>query len=129
MEQWRDHPTYRIKVSDHGNIRGTSGINRKFRFNRGGYWRLNVAHEKKIVTLNVHQLVAEVWLNKVEGLTVNHKDGNKLNNRVDNLEYITGEENTTKAFRGGLVGTCIPVLGYYSKREAERQTGLNRKHI
>ena len=41
----------------------------------------------------VHRLVAEVFLNKIDGLEVNHKDGNKHNNCVDNLEWVTKSEN------------------------------------
>ena len=36
-------------------------------------------------------------------LYVNHKDGNKLNNNLENLEYLTAKENTIHAFRIGLM--------------------------
>ena len=128
MEEWRDHPTYRLQVSSEGNIRGPKGP-RKFRLNRGGYYRLNCGHNGRAITVQVHQLVAETFLNKIDGYTVNHIDGNKKNNRRHNLEYISGEDNTTHAFRNGYVSTCTPVGGYYSKREFERQTGISRKLV
>ena len=125
MEQWRDHPTYNLQVSSEGRVRGSRKL-RKFRVDRYGYSRLNCHFKGKVVTVMVHKLVAETWLGPAEGLTVDHKDGNKSNNHYTNLQYITSDDNVRKAFRQGLVGNCIPALGYYSKREAERQTGIAR---
>ncbi len=51
----------------------------------------------------VHRLISFTFLNPVKGKEiVNHKDGNKLNNRVDNLEWCTMSENTKHAFDMGL---------------------------
>lgn len=129
MEQWRDHPTYNLKVSNTGKIRGATGKDRKYRLDCYGYWRFNISYKGKHLTVMVHKIVAETWLGPSKGLTVNHIDGNKLNNTVTNLEYVTAEVNTSKAFAAGLVGTCHPVMGFYSKREASRQTGLARSEL
>lgn len=58
----------------------------------------------------IHKLVASVWLDPPPGeigakrgqYCLNHKDGNKLNNHVDNLEWVTAEENLRHAWRNGL---------------------------
>ena len=48
--------------------------------------------------IQIHRLVAEYFLNKIEGKEcVNHKDCNRLNNCVDNLEWCTSKENNIHA--------------------------------
>ena len=52
---------------------------------------------------NIHNLVAEAFCPKgSEELVVNHKDGDKFNNRSDNLEWVTRSENDRHAFALGL---------------------------
>ena len=51
----------------------------------------------------VHGLVSRAFLGpRPDGYQVNHKDGNKSNNHVSNLEYVTHSENMKHAFRNGL---------------------------
>lgn len=51
-------------------------------------------------TVTVHRLVAWLYCNGYEkGLTVNHIDGNKLNNHKDNLEWIDAKENCIHAMK------------------------------
>lgn len=52
---------------------------------------------------NIHRIIAETFIPNPNNLPcVNHKDGNKLNNSVDNLEWCTHSENTSHAYRIGL---------------------------
>lgn len=72
---------------------------------RYGYLRLTLnrgAHEKRQRT--THRLVAESFLGDTwfEGATVNHKDGNKENNSVGNLEWASMKDNIRHAMRLGL---------------------------
>jgi len=54
----------------------------------------------------IHLLVANSYLSpKPEGTEVNHKDGNKCNPHVDNLEWVTRKENMIHAFNHGLLPT------------------------
>lgn len=55
-------------------------------------------------TRTVHRVIAEAFLPSDEGKEfVNHKDGNKRNNNISNLEWCTREENIQHAYRTGLI--------------------------
>ena len=54
-----------------------------------GYLRLGLKKDGITKSYFVHCLVAQAFLGNANGLTVNHKDENKINNRADNLEYMT----------------------------------------
>ena len=63
--------------------------------NGRGYLILRIGEKTKAV----HRLVAEVFLRQVEGLTeVNHKDGDKKNNHVSNLEWCSRSQNIQHAY-------------------------------
>lgn len=66
--------------------------------NHGGYWMVDLAGK----TVVVHRLVAETFLERREGLQVNHKDGNKNNNGLLNLEWCTQSKNMQHASKLGL---------------------------
>ncbi len=61
-----------------------------------GYFQLDLYQNGKHKTYHVHKLIAITFLGECpEGYQINHKDGNKLNNNVSNLEYVTPRENST----------------------------------
>lgn len=73
---------------------------------RGGYLRVQLSSRRlgKEGTPSLHLLVAAAFLGpRPEDREVNHIDGNKLNNAVSNLEYVTRAENVRHSFRLGLV--------------------------
>ena len=68
-----------------------------------GYLRVALARNKSLKTYKVHRLVADAFIDNNERKPeVNHKDGNKHNNHVSNLEWVTKGENLSHAYKNGL---------------------------
>lgn len=107
----------KYEVSNTGKVRsmnyGGRGEVQEIRpWNNGGYYRVNLEIAKKKVNFLVHRLVAEAYLpNPERKPEVNHKDGNKHNNSVENLEWSTRKDNIDHADRTGLrVGSVEAIL-------------------
>lgn len=80
--------------------------------NERGYPLVYLCFDGKTKAAKVHRLVAELFVPNPQGLKeVNHKDGNKLNNCADNLEWCTRSENIRHAYAAGLRPT-VPVAAY-----------------
>jgi hypothetical protein len=101
------------QVSSLGNVRNKRGRILKLTVADMGYYVIGIAvysissngHETR-KRLFVHRLVAEAFLvNPKNKRVVNHKDGNKLNNSVENLEWATDKENYIHALEKGLIKT------------------------
>lgn len=70
---------------------------------RNGYHRHTLSFLDKRVYKNTHRIVAEAFiLNPENKPQINHKDGNKLNNSVSNLEWCDAKDNLNHAYRTGL---------------------------
>ena len=73
-----------------------------------GYREVVINHKGEKKYILVHRLVAENFLhNEFNARTVNHKDGNKLNNIIGNLEWCSDSENLIHARNSGLLNTKI----------------------
>lgn len=105
MEEWKPY-VYNYDVSNYGRIRNrvTNHILRP-KVNRKGYCLCTVScgsRDKKIC-IRIHRAVAELFLQNLDGKPeVNHKDCNKSNNNVANLEWVYPVENTRHAMEYGL---------------------------
>ena len=96
-EEWRrcQYPLVRYEVSSLGRIRHARRKQPlQLKINNWGYLTISVRQNKSYKTVLIHHQVAlsfcEGWR---EGLQVNHKDGNKHNNRAENLEWVSASEN------------------------------------
>ena len=89
------------KVSNYGNIKSLrSGKLRKLSNDGDGYPMIGLYSNKKQTMFKVNRLVAIAFIPNPENKeTVNHKDGVKINNRVDNLEWNTRSENCIHSYR------------------------------
>lgn len=130
---WVKHPNYNIEVSNTGRIRGARS-ERVPRLDRYGYLRINISTPGKTVTKTIHRLVADCFHIPGIGETIDHIDGDKTNNHVSNLQRMSAGANCTKAFKQGLcenvcIVTKVGDQTFYSKREAERQTGIPRYRL
>ena len=91
---------YVTKIED-GNISVFSRISNRYLkpYIRGGYriYKINNKHKLE------HHIITEYHFGtRPLNICVNHKDGNKLNNNIDNLEYVTWAENTKHSYKTGL---------------------------
>jgi hypothetical protein len=105
VEEWRNIKGFSdYKVSNKGNIKTFNGVLLKQSTNKYGYNYVSLSADGKHRIKSVHRLVAgEFIANKDNKPQVNHIDGNKSNNNVTNLEWVTGYENYTHAVRAGLI--------------------------
>ena len=79
-------------------------IIRKPTYDKDGYLNITLSKKGKSTTFKLHRLVATAFIPNPNNLPeVNHIDGNKSNNKVDNLEWVTRSENQKHAFRTGLI--------------------------
>lgn len=93
------------KISNMGNIFSIAK-NRKLtlKLREPGYYQIILYNQGKFKAFSIHRLVALHFIkNPLKKPQVNHIDGNKLNNRVDNLEWNTASENTSHAYEKGLI--------------------------
>lgn len=68
-----------------------------------GYYKVDLYKDGKRETKRIHRLVAESFIPNPNGLPeINHKDGNRLNNSIDNLEWVNRSQNMIHAYSTGL---------------------------
>ena len=168
-EKWKDIIGYEgyYQISDYGNVRS---LDRKIHFNKGysikkgkilkpilnkkGYYKVCLSKEQKEKRFFIHRLVAIHFINNpLQKEQVNHKDGNKKNNCVDNLEWCTNLENQRHAIEKGLIDNKqriqlaidmgiknrkpvaqytkdgVFIKEYNSIKEASKATGINSRNI
>jgi len=118
IETWKDIPGYNglYQVSNHGRIKRLSRITlrkgfptrlpetiQKLKIQTNGYLSIGLTIDNNRKTINVHRLVAIAFIdNTNQKSVVNHIDGNKQNNYVDNLEWCSFSDNSQHAKSKGL---------------------------
>lgn len=159
MENWRDIPNYEgiYEASTFGQIRTKEGKTTQTRRHGVRHWKQRVLKPKMHRTKNgridarvelwkngahstflVSRLVAMTWVDGYSPeLTVNHRDGNPLNNCAENLEWVSLSDNIRHGFINNLYSSQIPVrlmcgdkiAAYRSYADASRAIGRNCQYI
>lgn len=116
-EIWIENNGY--EVSNKGRIIGKDGKLLKFRENKDGYLQTYMVFKDGFIARSVHRAVAYAFLERPsEEYEVNHKDGNKQNNCVENLEWVTKKENQIHA--SYTLGKRVGKDCYYSTLTEEK---------
>lgn len=114
--------------------------------NWDGYLRVQLWEHNSCKYISIHRLVAEEFIpNPMNKPFVNHIDGDKTNNSVDNLEWCTQQENIRHAWDTGLSRTHLnsklskavwqcdrsgnEIKMFPSTMEVERQLGINHSNV
>lgn len=153
QEIWKDINIDGLKgkyqVSNLGNIKSLKrNISMKLIHDKDGYPTIFLWKYKRKVHIRVHRMVTQAFIPNPENLPqVNHKDGNKQNNCVKNLEWVTCSENVKHAYKTGLNKArqgnenhlskkiiqydinMRKIAEYEGIREAERRTGFDNGYI
>lgn len=150
-EIWKDIPEYEglYQASNLGKIKSLEKYNYKGHHNfekilkqienKNGYYYVSLCKNKKVKIYPIHKLIAKTFLQNPNNFScINHKDGNKHNNCIENLEFCTYSHNEKEAYRIGLKKT-IPTAQYdesmnlieifVSRAKASEKTGVAEADI
>jgi hypothetical protein len=94
-------------VSNFGNVKNSRGKMLKG-CSKKGYIYVHLSKNATYYNYRLNRIVAKAFLPNPNNFTdVNHKDGNKSNNTLDNLEWISHQDNMKHAYANGLLGGFI----------------------
>lgn len=124
-ERWKQISEFAgYEVSDIGNVRSLN-YNRENKvklltpsFDRCKYLKVGVSKNKKLYNRYIHRLVAIAFLqNPEDKKIINHKNGIKTDNRVENLEWCTVKENNVHCIR--VLGRKVPPPFFKGKKGSD----------
>jgi hypothetical protein len=98
----------------------------KRNINTKGYQYYCLSLNNKVKNITVHKLVAQTFIsNRPKNMQINHIDGDKFNNQVLNLEYVTPSQNINHAYNNGLMNNVFKGLTEKNSRILlDTETGI-----
>ena len=145
-ETWRNIPGFPdYQASDLGRVRsrksGAWKVLRATPHSKTGYLVVSLRLEGRYFARSVHRLVAAAFLGEASGRDVNHINGNKHDNSLGNLEYLSRGENHRHAYQTGLrepvgrkltddqVRAIVGLQGAATQKEVAQQFGVSRATV
>jgi len=122
LEIWKDVDGYEnyYRVSNNGKVLSvikSKHIILKQRVTKYGYCAVNIRNEQNKRNVSVHRIVAIAFIPNPENKReVNHKDGIKTNNSIENLEWVTRSENCYHSYKTGLRIPTMSGVDRYNSR-------------
>jgi len=142
MDEFKDIEGFegKYQISNNGKVRNNRGHILMPYKTKKGYQKVDLWKNHKKKVCYIHRLVAEAFIPNPKSLPqVNHMDGNKKNNTVENLEWCTAKENTKHSIDTYL-RTKVKAVDMFSVHGdfirtfpntaiAEKETGIAKSHI
>lgn len=131
-EIWKDIPEYEglYQVSNLGRVKNNKGLILKPRLYKDGYFDIKLSKNGKNKTKRINRLVALAFIpNHNNYPMVNHKDEDRLNNRVNNLEWCTNKYNINYGNRSERASKTLssvmskPIIMYNKQGNKLREFG------
>jgi len=141
--EWKDIPNYPgYRLVPDGRVYSDKIKDIRKPNTSGKYYMIQVCHESKTKSITLHRLVVQLYGDAptdIRKTQVNHIDGDKANNHIDNLDWLTPSENTQHAMDTGL-NKCKKAIiqydlegneiaRYCSTANAGRKLGIGRDNI
>jgi hypothetical protein len=126
--KWKNIPGFpRYQASEAGEVRsiatGAWRVLRQTPHSKTGYAAVTLRVHGRSITRSVHRLIALTFLGDPADKDVNHKNGDKQDNRIVNLEYLSRGDNHRHAYRTGLREPVGAILTDEQRAEISEMAG------